>query len=132
MSTTVYNVSMPKSYITKWIDGKQYRLHRLIMETYLDRELSSDEIVHHKNGNIHDNRLENLEMMTRAEHKLKHDEIGMETRLKKVYFFTKEELQRLREKGLSSNKIALIYKCAQPTVWRACKKFGISLRKYGN
>ena len=122
---------MPKSYITKFIDGKQYRLHRLIMETELDRELSSNEIVHHKNGDIHDNRLSNLEVMTRAEHKLMHDEIGVGTRIKQRFFFTEKELCTLKSSGMNQYQIAEKYGCAQPTVWRAFKKFGIPLRKYG-
>ena len=116
---------MPRSYLTKWIDGKQYRLHRLIMETYLDRELTFNEIVHHKNGDIHDNRLENLEVMTRAEHKIQHDSIGKKTRFQKVFVFTKKELKKLREEGLSGYKIAKRYKCTQPTIWRVLKEYGI-------
>jgi len=39
--------------------------HRLVMERKLRRELLQDETVHHINGIRHDNRLENLELMTR-------------------------------------------------------------------
>lgn len=42
--------------------------HRRIMEEYLGRELTSNEVVHHINGDKLDNRIENLQVMTRAEH----------------------------------------------------------------
>lgn len=46
--------------------------HRIIMEKYLGRKLSINEVVHHKNGIKHDNRIENLEIMARSTHQATH------------------------------------------------------------
>jgi len=46
--------------------------HRYIMEQHLQRKLKKSEVVHHKNRNRLDNRIENLEVMTYAEHSFHH------------------------------------------------------------
>lgn len=48
------------------IDGR--KVHRIIMEKYLGRKLLSTEIVHHINQDKLDNRLENLQIVSRSEH----------------------------------------------------------------
>jgi hypothetical protein len=50
-------------------DSKGYvEEHRLIVEQRVGRPLRADEDVHHKNGIKNDNRDENLELLTHAEH----------------------------------------------------------------
>ena len=50
----------------------KYQEHRIIMEKHIGRYLTRNEIVHHKDGNKLNNKIENLEIMTRAEHCLTH------------------------------------------------------------
>lgn len=42
--------------------------HRHVMEQFIGRPLHSTELVHHINGNRQDNRIENLQLVTKSEH----------------------------------------------------------------
>lgn len=50
------------------VKGVKHDLHRYLMEQQIGRALTRNEVVHHKNGDKQDNRIENLEVMTLAEH----------------------------------------------------------------
>ena len=57
-----------------WINDQGYRMighkrvQRVIMEKFLGRKLKESEIIHHKNGDRLDNRIENLEVTTQQIH----------------------------------------------------------------
>lgn len=57
-------------YITR--NGKQVMEHRWLMEQHLGRSLTSDEVVHHRDGNVQNNSLDNLEVMSRSLHSYHH------------------------------------------------------------
>lgn len=46
--------------------------HRAIMEEHLGRKLTKNEIVHHKDGDKHNNSIDNLQIMSRQEHSRMH------------------------------------------------------------
>jgi hypothetical protein len=60
--------------------------HRVVAEQMLGRPIIRGEIVHHLNGDKHDNRPENLQVMTQSEHlKVHHSEMISARKLKAGY-----------------------------------------------
>jgi len=50
-------LSRTRSYKCITVDGKQLKLHRYVMSQYLGRPLRDDELVHHRDRDIHNNDL---------------------------------------------------------------------------
>lgn len=69
------------TYKTMTVKGKQVRVHRYLMEQHLGRKLASWEHVHHINGDSHDNRLENLAVLSNAAHQ----KVEVEERMRSIW-----------------------------------------------
>jgi len=79
--------------------------HRQIMEEHLGRKLGRFELVHHRNGNKTDNRIENLEVVTPKTHSMIHQQKYPLTKFCEVcgVEFTPHPTKRARAKTCSKD-----------------------------
>jgi hypothetical protein len=66
-----YNYALVSEHPNSTTNGYVLQ-HRIVMENHLGRLLDANEVVHHKNENGKDNRLENLEVLLVGEHEHLH------------------------------------------------------------
>lgn len=119
--------------ITFTVDGvpSSKLVHRLILSTFKPHESMDDLDVNHKNGIKHDNRLCNLEWVTRSEN-IKHSYAnGLQTTVTNPHgtykVMTDEEIDKaieLRKQGLTYEKIGEIVGFSRKTVSKYIRRGG--------
>lgn len=82
---------MPKNYLQVRVGHRTMLKHRVIAARLIGRELTSADVVHHKNGDTYENSPENLQVMTHGEH-VRHHWCG---RFKHSHEFVLDEIRRV-------------------------------------
>ena len=104
------------------VDGVEYLVSRYTMQKHIGRKLKTEEMVHHIDGNPENNDIKNLQIVSRAEHKRIHDEIGIKTRFKKKYTFNNLKILRMYRSNTIGG-IAKMFGCSEVTIRRIIKKY---------
>jgi len=103
------------------INGVCIDEHRLLMEKHIGRKLTRHEVVHHKNGDGRDNRLENLEIMSQSAH-ARHHMLG------NIISNNKQIGEKNGQAKLTSKKVFCIKKSLtqDANISALSRKFGVS------
>ena len=102
------------------LNGKAYKVHRLVARCFVTGDSDTNTIVHHKNGNKLDNRADNLQWVTPAEHNRLHSG-GHKERLQKL---SQEDKQFIRDnytpkdRSWSVGALAKRFSVSKPTILR--------------
>lgn len=99
----------------RWVadapDGKVKTLARVMMEEHLGRTLDRNECVHHINGDKTDDRIENLEVVSRSEHARMHSEERFAAQRAKWKFKWSRDYERCSGCGTTETRHAGLGLC---------------------
>ena len=93
-------------YKKQMIDGKEFYEHRLVVEEDLGRKLESHEDVHHIDGNKLNNTIDNLKVLSKREHTIIHDRVGVRNNKTKLSEDQVLQIRELHMTGLNYERLA--------------------------
>jgi hypothetical protein len=102
----MYQLHKNKTYRQLYNKGNPRSEHRIVMEKHLGRLLTSDEIIHHIDGNKRNNDISNLLITNRSEHIKMHPEIGNKSKFKNKYSYDRDLIIEMYcGKGMTTRQI---------------------------
>lgn len=100
-----------KGYLTVWIRGKHYKIHRLVAAAFIG-DIEGMEI-NHKDGVKTNNHRENLEVVTGEENRLHAQQLGL-TNIN--YILSAEDVREIRSSSKSRRELAERYNVSPHTI----------------
>lgn len=113
----------PTGHLYISVGNTKFYIHRMVAELYLDPpDFGHGETpnAHHKNENKRDNRAENLEWISHADH-TSHHKAGVNNPQAKLTQEKADDIRRLRKIGISVKKLAAHFDVSESTIYRILK-----------
>jgi len=114
-------------YVCLHMDGKllNRRVHRMVAETFHGTSASLD--VNHRNSVKTDNRMENLEWLSRSDHKRRTFDAGLKPQgeshgMSKLTADAVRNIRRAKERGIATFTLAALYDVAPSTIRRVASR----------
>ena len=100
-----------QAYVLAHVNDKPYSVHRLVAKAFLAEEHFEGAQINHKNGNKHDNRVENLEWVTASQNELhSYERLGKKTWNKGKRYNHQKATEARKRNHLKACKALLILK----------------------
>lgn len=140
ITTRIHSDGKKRNYI-KLPNGKWMKYYRYLIEQKIGRKLGPKEVIHHINGNMLDDRLENLKIMSNSKHRKEHpikitkeglDKMIKTKKLKRHKKVPYDLLKQCIDKRLFSKEICSYFKINNKMLNKLLKEYDLEYDKMKN